>query len=641
MTTASTIDIAALRQLLDDISRTENAVTRESPLPETVRVTMRDGIHLATDIYRPVQAVAPVVVHRTPYDRTSERVRRTCGELAARGYVAIAQDCRGTGDSEPDHWDYYVREPEDGFDTISWILAQPWCDGFVGACGSSYSAQVQWCMATHPGMGAIIPEVSGLGFACPTTRLHMFLDAYARSVGKGAEKLDIGYDELERQMRDETLATGLFCEPFDPPLPAALLSRYPELRSLDNAAARRELWSIYADASCADRAALIKVATGSEAITIVEMEALPAIFGQNVAHDAHSLPAAGEKALMEAIHAPALMVTGWYDWGLVDALATFGAVQRYQHLAPMRDSRLIITPSAHNMPGYHEGADQQPALRRTFRTSEIVPLIDAWCRAASADALSQWPRVIYYLMGADEWRHAEAWPPGRGHAEPLYLREEGVLGLDPPGETLAADDYVYQPEAPTPTLGGSIVSYVSPPGSIDIAELHDRGDVLVYTSAVLSRDLDVVGPLRAVIHASSSAIDTDFAVRLSDVHPDGRVIQIQNGVLRARYRDGPDRPEPLKPGRAYRFEIDMWATAMRFAAGHRLRVDIASADFPRFDRHANRADPGPPLDAEQRVFRDIARPSHIMLSVTAGSLRDALGQGGGDGASGSTANGVK
>jgi putative CocE/NonD family hydrolase len=453
----------------------------------------------------------------------------------------------------------------------------------------------------------------------------MFLDAYAKTVGNGAEQSDIGFDELERRMRGETLATGLFQEPFDPPLPDALVSRYPVLETLGNAAARRALWSIYASASCADRAGLIKTATGSEAITIVEMEALPAIFGQSIAHDGHSLPAIDHDAVMASLAAPALMVTGWYDWGLVDALATFQAMQHCSGRAPLRDSRLIVTPSAHNTPGYHEGADAHPALRHNFRTSTIVPLIDAWCNAVSTRTSADWPRVLYYLMGADEWREAGAWPPEDSRSHRLYLHEGGALGLDPPGKRQAADSYIYRPDEPTPTLGGSIVSSVTTPGSVDIAELHERDDVLVYTSPVLVGDLDIVGPLRAVIYVSSSAIDTDFAVRLSDVNPDGRAIQIQNGVLRARYRDGLDRPAPLEPGRTYRLEIDMWATAMRFAAGHRLRVDIASADFPRFDRHANRADPGPPLPARQRVFRDAARPSHIVLPVIGSDPEHAFG----------------
>jgi hypothetical protein len=165
-------------------------------------------------------------------------------------------------------------------------------------------------------------------------------------------------------------------------------------------------------------------------------------------------------------------------------------------------------------------------------------------------------------------------------------------------------------------MGGSIVSYVYPPGSVDVSELQRRPDVVVYTTPPLEQDLDVVGPLRLVLYASSSAADTDFAARLSDVFPDGRAIQLQNGVLRARYRNLESKPELLKPGVVYRLEIDMWATANRFRAGHRLRLDVSSADFPRFDRNANRGgEEGLPVPALQTIYHDAARPSHLLLPI--------------------------
>ena len=156
----------------------------------------------------------------------------------------------------------------------------------------------------------------------------------------------------------------------------------------------------------------------------------------------------------------------------------------------------------------------------------------------------------------------------------------------------------------------------TPPGSVDVSAIQERSDVLTYTTVPLERDLDVVGPLRLILHASSSAADTDFAARLSDVFPDGHAVQLQSGMLRARYRSPEREPELLKPGRIYRFEIDMWATANRFEAGHRLRLDISSADFPRFDRNSNLGgEAGPPVPAMQTIFHDPGHPSHLLLSV--------------------------
>jgi putative CocE/NonD family hydrolase len=165
-------------------------------------------------------------------------------------------------------------------------------------------------------------------------------------------------------------------------------------------------------------------------------------------------------------------------------------------------------------------------------------------------------------------------------------------------------------------VGGSIVSFVYTPGSVDVSDVQDRPDVLTYTSAVLERDLDVVGPLRLVLYASSTTLDTDFAARLSDVFPDGRAIQLQHVTLRARYRNPDGDPELLEPGRIYELDINMSATANRFHAGHRLRLDLSSADFPRYDRNTNRAgEPGPPVPSTQTIYHGPDHPSRLIVSA--------------------------
>jgi hypothetical protein len=221
--------------------------------------------------------------------------------------------------------------------------------------------------------------------------------------------------------------------------------------------------------------------------------------------------------------------------------------------------------------------------------------------------------VTYYLMGANEWRVASDWPVPEAKEVKFYLGSDGTLTSEQPQSTSPHDSYTYDPDDPTPTVGGSIVSYLYRPGSVDVSKVQTRPDVRVYTTAPLEQDLDIVGPLRMALYASSSARDTDFVVRLSDVFPDGRAIQLQSGILRARYRDLRGEPELLEPGRIYRFEIDLWATANRFKAGHRLRIDISSADFPRFDRNANRGgEAGEPIPARQTVYHDRERPSHLI-----------------------------
>lgn len=590
---------------------------------ETIKVTMRDGVHLATDVYLPPHVPAPTIAVRTPYSRGREPHAGALLSFARRGYAIVSQDCRGTGASEPDHWDYYMYEQEDGYDLVEWITHQPWFGGFLGACGASYVGQTQWPMAMHPRMSTIVPEVSGLGVAVNTVHLHMFCNAYARCVGKGAAKVPIPSFELEQRILEETWATGYFNEPLYRPLPQSVLIRFPQLREVAVDEARRRLWEHYCSLSCAGRAELVKEVMGAKTVSILEVEALSSVFGQRISHDAHTLPHPRPEELCRAMHAPVLLRTGWYDWGLNDALATWALLMRAAP-EPMRSRcRLLIAPSAHNMPGYHEGMAEHPELHHSYGTPNSVEMLLHWYAAVREEKTDSWPTVTYYLMGANEWCSANAWPLNEAHTVPMYLDAGGALSTRRPPESSAPDAYTYDPAHPTPTVGGSILSYVYPPGSVDISEVQKRTDVLTYTTRRLEQDLDVVGPLRMVLYASSSAVDTDFAARLSDVFPDGRAIQLQNGVLRARYRNLEAEPKLLEAGAVYRLEIDMWATANRFKAGHRLRVDISSADFPRFDRNTNLGGAeGPPVTALQTVYHDAQHPSHLLLPVVGGSLKE-------------------
>lgn len=581
----------------------------------TVIVTMRDGVKLATDVYLPPVVPAPAVAVRTPYGRGVDHYAGAFLSLARRGYVVVSQDCRGTGDSEPDAWDFYLREPEDGYDFVEWMSSQPWYDGFLASCGTSYPGQTQWQMATHPKMSTIVPDVSGLGVAVNTAHLHMFINAYSRSVGKGEDKVPVHYTELEAQMLEGTLTSGYFNEPLDLPMSEPLLARFPHLPGLPSAEARRWLWEHYCSLSCSDRVELVKAVTGVADVTMLELESLPAVFGHQISLDRHTLPHADPAEMARSVLAPALLTTGWYDWGVNDAIATWELLREAAD-EPVRSlSRLLITPSAHNMPGYHEGTPDHPELHHAYGLPNTVELLHHWYTAMRESTVAAWPRVVYYLMGANEWRAAEDWPVPGARERGFYLGADGKLTSQAPSAS-DPDHYTYDPADPTPTVGGNLVSYVYPPGSVDVGTVQQRTDVLTYTTAPLDDDLDVVGPLRLVLYASSSAVDTDFSARLSDVFPDGRAIQLQTGMLRARYRDIHGEPELLEPGLVYRFEVDMWATANRFMAGHRLRLDISSADFPRFDRNTNLGGAaGPPVPAQQTIYHDPEHPSELRLSV--------------------------
>lgn len=588
---------------------------------EKILVPMRDGTLLATDIYLPPTVPAPAIAVRTPYGRGADAFVGAFLAFARRGYVVLSQDCRGTGDSEPDSWDYYMYEPEDGYDFVDWVCRQRWFNGFLGACGSSYVGQTQWHMAMHPKMSTIVPEVSGLGLVVNPARLHMFANAHARSVGKGEKRVSVPYFELERLMLDETLSSGYFNEPLYSSLPGPTLERFPHLRDMSAKDARQWLWNNYCDLSCAKRAEFVREAMGTAGVSLVEVERLSSVFGFKISSDAHTLPYARPEEMFRSFNVPVLLITGWYDWAVNDTLATWELLRRAAPPSVRSRCKLLITPSAHNVMGCHEGIAEHPELHHAHRTTTSVELLLRWYSAVRADALDAWPTVIFYLMGANEWYCADDWPIAGAKSVVLYLGADGRLNHDAPKGDSAPDRYIYDPERPTPTVGGSIVSYVYPPGSVDVSDVQMRPDVLVYTTAPIDHDVDVVGQLRLVLFASSSAVDTDFVARLSDVFPDGRAIQLQNGLLRARYRNLEGEPELLEPGKVYRFEIDMWSTANRFKAGHRIRIDISSADFPRFERHSNRAGESvQPICASQIIYHDKVRASHLILPVVSGGL---------------------
>jgi predicted acyl esterase len=586
---------------------------------ETAWVEMRDGIRLATDLYLPPHRPAPAIAMRTPYGRGV--LAESYLALARRGYVVVAQDCRGTGDSEPSLWDFGIFEVGDSIDCVEWITRQEWFGGFLGAFGGSYVGWTQWCMAMHPAMSAITPEVAGLGVSPQTgPNSYMFVNSYSRSPFKGVANVPLGFAEMERRMLPETLAGGYFNEHLDVPFAEALLGRYPDLRSLPPAERRRRLYDRYRGLTPAQRADLLRLALGEASFTFQGAGRLPAVFGRETPRTGYLFPRARDEDLFASLQAPALVITGWYDWGLGDSLATWELLTREARESVRSRSRLLISPSAHNMPGYREGREQHPELDRVYRSAEILELLLHWHAAVREDALESWPPVIYYLMGANQWRTASSWPPPEAVPTELYLGPEGTLTAHPPTEPSAPDRYTYDPDDPTPTVGGSILSNVYTPGSVDVRGVQERGDVLSYTTAPLADDLDVAGPLELVLYAASSAVDTDFSARLSDVFPDGRAIQLQSVTLRARYRNRDGTPELLEPGRIYRLEIDLWATANRFKAGHRLRLDISSADFPRFDRNTNRGgELGPPVKAEQTIYHDPEHPSRLIFHVISAS----------------------
>lgn len=582
---------------------------------KTVRVAMRDDVQLATDVYRPRGNQLPTVLIRSPYGRAPDSLVGYFFTLARRGFVVVSQDCRGTGESEPDTFNYYMFEEEDGFDLVEWVIQQGWYDGFIGALGGSYVGQTQWCMAMHPRMSTIAPRVSGLGLARNTAGLYMYCNASARAVGKGGGETAVDRHDMERLIANETTAGGYFNEPMSVSFSPTLYRRFPNLANLNTEQAAKWLWQSYCSLTGAQRTEFVKDALGVPNVRVVDLFRLCSILGLGMNADALTVPSTNGADLCRRLRAPPLMITGWYDWCLNDALVTWEEIQNSAEPRVRENSRLILTPAAHAAPGFHENIARNPELVNSHRTHP--ELLMRWYEAVREGSVDAWPKVIYYLMGANAWHSATAWPVPEATPGMFYLQAGGKLTVQRPDQRSEPDEFLYDPHDPTPTVGGSIVSHVYPPGSVDVSEVQKRSDILLYTTEVLEEDLDVVGPLRLILFASSSAKDTDFVARLSDVYPDGRAIQIQSGILRARYRDlAGGGPASLESGEIYRLEIDLWATANRFKGGHRLRVDISSADFPHYERNSNLGgEPGIAVLARQCIYHDSERPSHLLVYV--------------------------
>lgn len=589
----------------------------------------RDANRLAMDLYLPPGGPHPTIVMRTPYGK--ERPDRLLRSLAQYGFVVVAQDCRGTGASEPGQWDQYMYEKEDSHDTIEWVKAQPWSDGKIGGIGGSYVGETQWFMASHPAMTATLPQVAGIGDGrSHGVRLHMFISAYARTVGKseGKAKASISPVEMEKRMWAETLASGYYNEPLrSGDRPERVVQRFPELRALAPGARAKRLRQIWAGLGAGERTDLVLFLIGASQVNYSNLSDVPAgLSGPAFKYVEPSL-----EDVYRSIKAPPLMLNGWYDWGLDLGFETWDLLQTYAPAHVRDNAYMVVTPSAHNDVGYREGADRNPALRTRYsRVEENLELIvrwyDYWLKGRK-DALSGLSRVTYFLMGANEWRGSDRWPPVAARPRRFFLDSAGRANGPEGAGTLAEaqpgqgppDSFVYDPSDPPPTTGGSIVSSMIPSGSTDQRSVQQRPDVLVYSTAPLPSALEVTGPVKVVLYASSSAVDTDFTAKLSDVFPDGRALHLQSGIVRARFREADKGATLLDPGRVYRYEIDVWSTANLFRKGHRVRLEIASADFPRYERNANRGgSPGPPVKAVQKVFHDPSHPSHLVLHVIRG-----------------------
>ena len=569
-----------------------------------VMVPMRDGTRLATDVFRPdAPGRFPALVNRGPYGKDDYVASpdHSVWFFPTHGYVVLSQDCRARFQSEGDYYNPLFQEVADGYDTVEWAARQPWCNGRVGTTGQSYLGATQYTLATN---NPLPPHLQAMAPVSASSDFHQswvyhtggamewgWMVPYA--IHKGRNTLErLGRADLLAQMDEYVLEPGNFGRPLKDEWFRHLPLKDWIGRLQETAPYFREYFEQELDGPYWWRLNLLRNLAG--------------------------------------IKIPLFHVSSWYDIFLEGALNAYTAITEGggSDLA-RRNQKLLVGPWAHIRPytrptsgdtgdidfGPEAAIELHDHLRRWF---------DYWLKDLDTGLMDE-PPVYLFVMGDNRWRHENEWPLARTHYTRYYLHSggsantrngDGTLSTAPPGEE-PPDSYIYDPDDPAPTLRGNTL--MIPHGVADQRPAEDRPDVLVYTSEPLERELELTGPITAQLFAVSSAVDTDFTAKLVDVAPDGYARNLQDGIVRARYRTSARRPALITPGQVYEYKIDLWATSHVFQAGHRLRVEISSSNFPRFDRNPNTGAPLGEDDrletAQQTVLHTAAHPSHILLPV--------------------------
>ena len=530
-----------------------------------VRIPLRDGCVLSADLALPAAGPAPAVVIRTPYGKAGERQSSRGETFAQGGYALVTVDVRGRGDSEG-AFEPYRNDGPDGADVIAWVAAQDWCTGDVATFGGSYGGKIQWLTALQqpPALRAMVCLVtpSDPFVEWPTglpTPMH--INWYRLTDGRSPQYTDnVDWMSVYRHRPLLTMDTAAgFSAP----------AWREELRhqTLD------EWWE-------------------------------PHRYQGRV----------GEVDL------PVLHISGWYDDEQIGTPANFAAMMA----AGKAGQRLLMGPWGHavNTTRTLGDVDFGPDALIDL-DGYVLDFLDEHVKGVTPEKPQ--PPVRIFVMGAGEWRDARAWPPEDAPTTVFHLSSGGNAnsrfgdGQLIPGPVTAEeppDEWTHDPERPVPFITGEGSGQIGGPD--DYLGVESRGDVLVYTSVPLTAPLELIGPVRLIAHVATDAADTDVTAKLIDLHPGGFAQRLCDGVVRLRYRDGLAASKPVTPGEVYETEIVMWDTCARLAPGHRLRVEIASSAFPKFD--VNLGTGGDMITetegtcAVNRIWHSPARPSRLIVN---------------------------
>jgi uncharacterized protein len=556
-----------------------------------VTMKTRDGVTLRADVYWPAaEGKYPTLLQRTPYNKVN--AAEFARKAAARGYLVVVQDVRGRYSSDGE-WYTFKHESEDGYDAVEWAAALPQSDGRVGMFGGSYVGATQMLAAiAHP------PHLAGI---CPVVTASNYHENWTYQGGAFEQWFNeswtsgLAQDTLDRVIRDNTNArVGSAVLPLD---------QYPvfNIPAPQNAAAL----------------------TGRLAPYFLDWLAHPT-------YDDYWKQWSIEENFQN-IQVPALTIAAWYDIFQGGSLHNYLGMKEHAGTEAARNGQhLLVTIGGHAGGGRHIGdVDFGPAAAQFDENDLTLDWYDYLFKGKQNEFANGEP-VKIFVMGLNEWRNEESWPLKQAKATSYFLQSQGKANSASGDGSLsttgaksdAADRYIYDPANPVPTVGGPLCCDAQhlAAGPRDQKEVEARQDVLVYSTPPLEQSLEVTGPVTLDLFARSSAVDTDFTAKLVDVGPDGTAINLTEGILRARYRESTTgAPQAISPGEVYEYKIDLWSTSNVFLKGHRIRLEVSSSNFPRFDRNLNTGKDASTdaamVRATNTVLHDGAHPSALVLPV--------------------------
>ncbi|MGD0683040.1 MAG: CocE/NonD family hydrolase [Terracidiphilus sp.] len=571
--------------------------TADIVVERNVAMQTRDGVTLRADIYRPSgDGTFPVLLQRTPYnkDNTAAFARKA----AARGYMVVVQDVRGRFASEGE-WYTFKHESEDGYDAVEWAAALPHSNGKVGMFGGSYVGATQ--------MLAAISQPPHLAGICPVVTASNYHENWTYQGG--------AFEQWFNESWTSSLAQDTFNRKITEAKNAMVgstvlpLNQYPLFNKLD-------------------------LGSGPDSYS----HKLAPYFLDWLDHptyDSYWKQWSIEENY-DKIQVPALTITAWYDIFQGGSLRNFTGLQAHAaNDAARKGQRLVVAIGGHSGWGRTIGeVDFGPDA--PFDENEITLDWYDYLFLGKQNQFANGKPVKIFVMGENKWRDEETWPLERAKETRYSLfglqPANGANGISGNGGLLApgvltrtsgspSDTYTYDPANPVPTVGGPLCCDVThlAPGPRDQKEIESRPDVLVYSTEPLEQDIEVTGLVTLDLYAISSAADTDFTAKLVDVWPNGFAQNLTEGILRASYRESTSEAKPIVPGKAYEYKIDMWSTSNVFLKGHRIRLEISSSNFPRFDRNLNTGKSASTsavfVKATNTILHDAAHPSALILPV--------------------------